>query len=120
MITLPLAIELEVAGLKHKPEDGDLYWIEEAGTICIVNSGIVPEDGDYWLPSLDQLLAEIESRGWNWWISGWEDGPPDICPSRYYCHISKDSASWSVYGGTTSEDAAAKALLEILKEGVKQ
>jgi len=112
MISLPLAIELEVAGLKHKPEDGDLYWIEEAGTICIVNSGIVPEDGDYWLPTLDQLLAEIESRGWNWWISG--------CPSRYYCQISKDSVSWSVYGGTTFEDAAAKALLKILKEGVRQ
>jgi hypothetical protein len=62
-----------------------------------------------WLPRLDQLLAEIEKRGYRWDIQ--------MTKTRYVCGLSTPGVR--VYPdqyGDTPEDAAAQALLWILNQ----
>ena len=66
MLSLDLARKLKAKGLKHKPEDGDVYWVSEVEEMMVIAGAFEPEDEDVWVPRLDQLLAEVERQGYRW------------------------------------------------------
>ena len=66
MLSLDLARKLKAKGLKHKPEDGDVYWVSEVEEMMVIAGAFEPEDEDVWMPRLDQLLVEVERRGYRW------------------------------------------------------
>lgn len=119
MILLELAGELKKAGLRHKPGDADEYWVAEVEEVMVVTGIFKPEDEDVWMPRLDQLLAEVEQRGYKWAASAYVDG-------YYHFQLAKfvTDDNGYVYGedmprrsffDKTFEDAVAKALLWILQ-----
>ena len=79
MISLEMAKKLKAAGLEWEPQIGDMFywhngkdWEIDALTSEDVNDNL-DEIRDYidegaWIfaPRLDQLLAEIEKRGYSW------------------------------------------------------
>ena len=104
--------------VQWEPKEGDCYYLpkgdgpyllvgetlEGVGKECIAAHGT-------FAPRLDQLLAEIERRGW-WW---------DLeCVTSYYiCVLYKNLPGGHMhpdFEADTPEDAAADALLWILKE----
>ena len=116
MISLEKAKALKEAGLLWEPQRGDLYYYpngEFSGTLIVMGSP--PEwtiklesvFEQTWLPSLSQLLAEIERREWNWLLENngeieiWDDNPNIL---RKYFDFTAD----------TPADAAADALLWVL------
>jgi len=137
MISLEKARALKEAGLRWEPKRFDLFtggtetwevletYIGEGGTKWIRGIGgwVAYGKNFTFLPRLDQLLAEIERRGWVWYIG---------CAAfnnKYYCQIGKvyknedghivgidytvTPPDW--FKGDTPEDAAAETLLWILK-----
>jgi hypothetical protein len=118
VISLELAKKLEEAGLEWEPKRGDFCWSENCegnnGKICLIKADNVGFYGDRiytWLPSLSQLLAEIEGRGREW------DLEFDIggC-HKYSCAISNDT-DYEFITADTPEEAAGKALLWVLERG---
>jgi hypothetical protein len=128
MISLELAKKLKDAGLKWEPKEGDWYiifgdeeqFLEVCGTElhrtdrCIDSVKrlyrIAPGELCF-IPSLSQLLAEIEKRGYEW------DLEFDIggC-HKYSCTISSDT-HYEFMPADTPEETAAQALLWILERG---
>lgn len=131
MITLELAQKLKDAGLKWEPHREDKYTFEPVlvpkGTknpemIEIQSDRYVLDNacavGRYtrftpansiWLPSLEQLLEEIEKRGWknNCMLSSRDK-------EEYQCTISQKGHDSLKFYGATQEEAAGYALLWIL------
>lgn len=117
MISIELARKLKEAGLRWVPGLGDMF-------VADYDNGLGPtllkvvhsddfgfaDDALIFLPRLDQLLAEIEKRGYGWEIwttsiglySAWIDY------GNYVVH--------EIRGNETPEDAAARALLWILEK----
>lgn len=128
MLSPDKATALKSAGLLWEPYFGEWVFVEgERRMVVWVCEG---EFGDYkdirclspmtgvskgitnldcaWLPRLDQLLSEIERRKYLWNL--------DHTAGRYLCRIGE----WHMrqcFWGYSPEDAAADALLYILKKG---
>lgn len=134
MIGVELARELKEAGLEWKPKQGDWAYIvdpyDKNGTLSrVIGKNDVRDFGgtkhpeDVWLPSLSQLLAEIEGRGYEWetglimTIGGPE--MPGRHKSGYWCEIwlSEDMRTKYRIKADTPEEAAGQALLWILRGG---
>jgi hypothetical protein len=127
MISLKTARKLKEAGLKWEPQAGDMYHWEsltdgwEMRTVqeCeIVNAlyeimELITEGEWLFAPRLDQLLAEIEKRGYAWELSVDEaDKPPyAICIFSTPREIGQ---KW--FTADSPEEAAALALLWILEQ----
>ena len=116
MISLELAKELKAAGLEWVPVKGDFwaYRLVDNG-IGVVDStvrpGQEPHPNNIWLPRLDQLLAEIEARGWWWWMS-WS--------GKVWVGRKDNDKGGHELETDTPEDAAAKALLWILSQDAQK
>lgn len=111
MISLELAQALKKAGLQHKPEDPDEYWVGEVEMVMVVDSAFSPEENDVWMPRLDQLLAEIERRGWDWWVI--KDGPDG--GKWFRCRLNRDGEIPEICTGNTTEEAVGRSLLWLLQ-----
>lgn len=117
MISIDKAQELKAAGLKWKPEYRDIYHRSNPQTgkanIVILNKQAIadPHKSNLtWLPSLSQLLAEIEARyPYLWQVGRVENG-------RYKIALMDEGYNVTSFDANTPEDAAASALLWILKE----
>ncbi len=114
MLSLSKAQDMKKAGLRWTPQPGDLYSPADVpGEVFVCDGNVIPSPDDVWFPRLDQLLAEIEKRGWSWDIR-------IIKPLQGYC-----CEVWRIGVGNYKccdaeipEDAAADALLLwILTEG---
>jgi len=120
MISLEKAKALKEAGLRWEPKRFDWgFWVKAELPIPQLviydpDPKTVNTKDSIWLPRLDQLLAEIRKRGWVWILYCGNDGieveietynPETPLHLRYKC-IKAD----------TPEDAAAEALLWIMKE----
>ena len=126
MINLELAQKLKSAGLVWEPKKFDLYNAEFAngssGIFSVWHDGQVLESMTgtkfIWLPSLSQLLAEIE-KGYSWetGLTVTKGGPmmPGERKSGYWAEIFKNNKSVYSVEADTPEDAAASALLWILE-----
>lgn len=114
MISVETAKKLKEAGLEWKPRClGDEYRTPEKtiGIICACTCE-QETDGYYqeriWLPRLDELLAEIEKRGWQIEL---------VKYARWRITIWK--IQWRKQGlfiGETPGEVAAKALIWLLKQ----
>lgn len=140
MISLEKARELKEAGLAWEPRKAPVGdWFYYDGKYAHKNPRMVNRPTDspalyweanekdvYWIPSLSQLLAEIEARGYWWnlinadkvrgvgtgyWIES-RDKNSDCADDDIYPEYLTD------YHADTPEDAAADALLWILKQEV--
>ena len=126
MISLKLSRELQDAGLKWEPSKGDWFYWENRGKW---NLDVLPardidteflDDvevyGHVFCPRLDQLLQEIEARGW-----GWSLFRDDVGHIQYHINIYNSAGEQhELIWGATPEEAAAQALLWILKEQVSE
>ena len=120
MISLETAKKLRDAGLEWKPQEGDYIRYFDGNLISILTCGDVAfEDlkDCIFAPRLDQLLSEIEKRGY-WWEIGHRI--VDVGKiHKYKIWVSKkhqNNANRSLMSDSP-EEAAAQALLWILKEG---
>jgi len=132
MINLKTAKALKAAGLVWEPQYGDRFIIPEIfieGLSGLMDDRLLmsykasePEDnwGEFirvniFLPRLDQLLGEIEKRGYEWtlWVRN------KLMPNKYTIDIGKatDYGETKRIGADTPDEAAAQALLWILREG---
>ena len=117
MLSLETSKKLKDAGLKWKPKylDQWTYQNGQAGK---------PLTGDYedrmvieytnhfiWLPRLDQILAEIEARGYQWRL--------DHLDGRYCMQISNINIKGTnvrAFYDISPKESAAAALLWILEQ----
>ena len=127
MISLELAQKLRDAGLVWEPQWGDWY--------CFGNSlpgflqGVDDENLEYlnqrvklfaekyvWFPRLDQMLAEIERRGYVGLVSSITKPKYTVYVvlARLYAHSEEKGKT---FFADTPEQAAGLALLWILQEG---
>lgn len=121
MVSLELAQKLKAAGMKWKPDiiagtnKGDwFYWPD--GTVDLVGGR------DYHLnnsigeiifaPRLDQLLAEIEARGYKWSLNAYKCW---VVSSQDYDNDNLVEGE-RLFTAANPTDAAAKALLWILEQ----
>ena len=114
MIGLETAQKLKDAGLMWEPKEKDemfdvygnmsmLYWPQHWQDVDVTKNNI-------WLPSLSQLLAEIETRGYGWRLQIF---------SGYYLrrieiYIYNDYMG--CFEADTTEEAVAQALIWILEQ----
>jgi len=121
MITLELAKKLKAAGLDWEPKGHDCCALNDMEWLF----GSLPEDFRrfsnwdklIWLPSLSQLLAEIEARGYSWDCKCLPLRPE--CDPEYRCEIGGFGTFRTPIWGDTPEEAAGLALLWILEQGGK-
>ena len=128
MISLEKAKELKEAGLLWEPCFGE--WVHVDGENKMIVHVCEGEFGDYkdirclspftgiakglrdlecvWLPSLSQLLTEIEKRGCSYQIDG-KNSPSD-----------NDGMSIKLFKAESPEDAAADALIWLLGQEQKE
>lgn len=115
MITLDTARKLKEAGLVWEPKTGDMYamylpidkrYSEKTEAFCGC-CGCYQDYRDLWLPRLDQILAEIEGRGYQWIL--WSCGDIAIAPIGH-CTCYEAHAD-------TPEEATGLGLLHILGGG---
>jgi hypothetical protein len=118
MISIETAKALK--GLEWKPKMGDWYYFgDNAENLSLVinpSEKEVPE-GIYFAPRLDQLLAWIEMKKYIWSIDVSATNGDKVI--GYAMSIATD-LSWrdeKEFRADSPEDAAAQALLWILKEG---
>lgn len=131
MISLELSKQLKSAGLEWRPKEGDFVYDDFGGlgviaredeqfwflspsytrTTCI---GYDYHECEAWAPRLDQLLTEIEARGYKEVYSG-----PGEC-TIYFAEEPYRKTFWADKHSDSREDAAAKALLWILKEATNE
>lgn len=131
MLSLEKAKALKEAGLLWEWEPGDFFVLgweadEAEPEVQICYEGYFCEyranEGDIWLPSLSQLLAEVEKHGYTWelGISTTHGGPmdPGVHKSGYWCEVFRGNklAHRVATREETPEDAAAEVLIKILKE----
>jgi len=118
MLRLELAIKLHDAGLKWVPNLGDWYeviWEGEGGGSEIWNT--CDRDPDFnnldesniWYPRLDNLLKEIESRGYLWRLE------KPIKENKYIYELMFKGMNKLFFGDNPIE-VTAQALLWILEE----
>ena len=128
MISIEKAQALKEAGLKHKTTVvGDRFYSEYQECIVMVLGERDMADADVWHPTLAQLLAEVEARGYTelslstinkskkgyvFELLGQGLLPSKVVGSYYY-------AQYPTFTAAVPEDAAADALLWILKEEKK-
>lgn len=133
MISLELAKKLNDAGLKWDPKEGD--FSDYDGKIELVteenikstkrlltaisrSNGLHDDMLPILLPSLSQLLAEVERRGWGWDLDNMN------VPSDPMYNLGLFSGDYGefvrAFFGDTQEDAAGQALLWILEQEVSQ
>jgi len=114
MISLSLAQKLKNAGLRWEPKMGDFFTTPGTN---LIQCAITPiRNVEYatskivWLPRLDQLLAEIEKRGYEWSLHS--------STSTYDIELynSGDMYSCLIKSDDKPEDVAGQALLWILKQ----
>ena len=123
MLSLETAQRLKAAGLKWEPQEGDFLYYHtygegsELGVISDSDMGEHREeslDNIYtgeWIfaPRLDQLLAEIEKRGWKHELYS----HPEF--GKYHCVIQKGGIR-RLFDANSPEEAAAQALIWILAQ----
>lgn len=96
----------------------DLYYSSWREGLDVITSDAGQHLGDtpayLWIPRLDQLLAEIERRGWAWRL--------DMFPPKAVYRLALYEA-WDRkrhFDADSPEEAAASALLWILKEAAHE
>lgn len=113
MLSLEKAVALKKAGLRWTPQPGDLYSPADVpGEVFVCDGNVVPGPDDVWLPRLDQLLREIEKRGYGYSL--------DCFPGKgKRISIWKDDDFEDIehFVASTPGDAIADALIWILTEG---
>jgi len=121
-LDMDMAIRLKEAGLTYDNDYGHFFWDLELNTVVYLVPAYLVEGGMkryVFAPRLDQLLGEIEQRGWLpklSWVS---------CHDRvitcYSCSIETmdDAPDNGLFYGTM-EEAAAQALLWIMTRECKQ
>ena len=127
MISLELAKKLKKAGLKWEPKACDAYyWPSGVGDhpVLVMHNDFdmlkkeQKTKGIVWAPRLEQLLSEIERRGWEYQLHyNRHDGHPDLL--KYDCGLHRQiddlNAITCFFVGHSADEAAAKALLWILR-----
>lgn len=122
MISLDLGRRLKEAGLEWEPKLGDKYGFKtDRGQleflICskrdIVKISEYKVFKIYWLPRLDELLAEIERRGYRWHLYPYT--LPINNKTTYACEVMYGDNTFFVYTGDSPEDAVGFALIRILE-----
>ncbi len=128
MISLEIAQKLKEAGLEWEPKFGDHYIIPavfEEGLHGVMDTKQImsyhknPKEweesirGFVFTPRLDQLLAEIEKRGYKWFL--------ETDRETYFIRIikpgdTKEPVSFKAYAKSLV-DAAAEALSWVLEGG---
>lgn len=124
--SLELSKKLKNAGLRWEPKEGDLFYPyspflrrhEKRLAVCpfkeIISINVeADEKDDIFAPRLDQLLAEIEKRGYRWDIGNLEDKP---CIGLFDWETRE--YVMGLFYGETPTDAAGEALLWILEREV--
>lgn len=125
MLILETAKKLKAAGLKWEPQRGDWYYNHHGyvsgttTTLDLLNEVTVLIQSisrDYanrtvhFAPRLDQLLAEIERRGYTWSLELTDEG-------KYVINIFKGAQGVCCKIADSPEEAAAEALLWICDRG---
>lgn len=125
MISLETAKKLKEAGLKWEPKDGDAVYFDTVvhfltGEIRYILFGDYPTGANLYpmvhdlvvyAPRLDQLLAEIEARG-----QVCDIGRAGYNIKYYYCALSYPDCQQIEFTAPSPGEAAAAALLWILKQ----
>lgn len=118
MISLELAKKLKAAGLKWEPKQGDCYWDVDYKKVRHTGrpGKLLWVSWHIWLPSLSQLLAEIEARDYQWNLCKntmrFKNGYYDIA-------IYQGGIPWAYhtpFAVDTPAEAAGQALLWILEQ----
>lgn len=121
MISITLAKKLKVAGLKWKPKIGDRFWDEKLKRKMLLYVSALEfahgiarfsKDEKMWLPSLLDLIKEIEKRVHkkDWHIEHSEHKEVGYCVSTCY------EKEWKgCVCDKNLENVVGKALLKILK-----
>ena len=127
MISLELAKKLKDAGLEWGMKKGDAYANSLNNIFYYSNEfNFAHSLGDsslnsIWLPSLSQLLTEVERRGWAWSINMIEE---EMVPyhvsadSKYEFNLAPKETPYILEFSTLStfpEEVAGQALLWILE-----
>jgi hypothetical protein len=117
MISLELAQKLKAAGLKWEPMAGDSWtYINIWDMVSVINDlydfecEVRDNNGCLYLPSLSQLLAEIEARGYDYTLYQRHDS------NRASIVIYKIDPEVFNRWAVTPEEAAGLALLWILEQ----
>jgi hypothetical protein len=115
MLSLETAKALRDAGLEWEPQLGDLFAADYDNGLGPTKPQVVriadfgkPGPEHIWLPRLDQLLAEIEKRGYDWFLK------------TDYCYVVNNNNQTQGIYADTPEEAAAQALLWILKADLQR
>jgi len=109
-LSLETAKKLKEAGLQWEPRDGDWYYTETGKRECIPRVKYHKIYDRYiFAPRLDQLLAEIEKRGYAYNFIKIPNEKKSYCSIYGSNHLSGER-----FDGI-GEEAAAQALLWILK-----
>ena len=115
MISVELAKKLKDAGLKNTRERGSFFWdgMVDPRPHLLIEDNIEAPEGYTWLPSLSQLLAEIERRGYRWYM--WKDRN-----GNYNIGIDQFKLFHDVeFTARTADDSAGQALLWIMEQEAK-
>lgn len=115
MISVEMARKLKDAGLKHEWQLLDLFddmTDEDKGEPrfgVITRPSYDPMEYAVWIPRLNQLLMEIEARGYKVWLRSKKNA--------WVMRVRGSGQGWqkSKYGDSP-EEAAAQALLWILEQ----
>jgi hypothetical protein len=123
MISLELARKLKEAGLEWEPQMYDFFTmiilekpiiacVTDKWTLDSVRKEVLEFKGErrLFLPRLDQLLAEIEKRGYTWSLELTDEG-------KYVINIFKGAQGVCCKIADSPEEAAAEALLWICDRG---
>jgi len=131
MLSLETAKRLKEAGLEWEPQNYDFYvmtifeiplitCMSDKWTVKSVRKDVL-EFGDerrVWLPRLDQILAHIEKLGY--WLFLWGTANGRYCVELIKHHADGyGSKCIDFFYNESLEEAAAEALLWILREGNK-
>lgn len=114
MISFETAKALKEAGLQWKPQIGDWFYTNHRRYVhMVIDLSELQVQEDYVFdPRLDQLLAEIDKRGYSWELS-LDD--VDVPPYAICLVMPTRNRKW--FTADTPEEAAAQALLWILRKG---
>lgn len=128
MLSLETARKLKGAGLKWKPSIGDQYreLLYEKLT-QIYDADPINEyriKKSIWLPRLDQLLAEIEKRGYGYELTSYPasyfaelgDSFPITYKLKLFDEVGLEKEFGDCANVFSSEEAAAQALIWILEQ----
>lgn len=128
MINHKLSRELQDAGLKWEPTKGDWFYWENRGkwNLDVLPARDIDTEfldnidvyGHVYCPRLDQLLQEIEARGYEWTVVSPYKRNPVYGIAVYYHGCVADGLR-KAFEAATPEEAAAQALLWILWKEAK-